>query len=70
LGGDVKLSRTAHFEIGIDDQGRNFTIYNMENFKISLIGYSDFKDFKWNESFEKLAKCLKNEIFWHSRINK
>ena len=47
LRGDVKLSRTTHFEIGIDDQGRNFTIYNLESSKISLIGYGDLKDFKW-----------------------
>jgi len=38
------LSRSAHFEIGIDDHGRNFTIYKLENAKISLIGYSDLRD--------------------------
>jgi len=63
------LSRSAHFEIRIDDHGRNFTIYKLENAKISLIGYSDLRDIKWNESFEKLAKCLKNEIYWRSMIN-
>ena len=63
------MSRSTHFEIGIDDHGRNFTIYKLENAKISMIGYSDLKDVKWNEAFEKLAKCLKNEIYWRSMIN-
>ena len=58
------MSRTAHFEIGIDDQGGNIKIYNLEHAKISLIGYTDLNDLKWNDSYEKLAEYLENDVNW------
>jgi hypothetical protein len=58
------LSRTAHFEIGINDHRGNITIYNLEHAKISLIGYTDLNNPKWNDSFEMLAEYLENEISW------
>ena len=64
LRGIYKLSRNEHFEIGMNDQGGNITIYNLEHAKISLIGYTDLKNLKWNDSFEKLAEYLENEINW------
>ncbi len=59
-----KLSSTEHFEIGLDDQEGNIAIYNLEHAKISLIGYTDLTDLKWNDSFEKLAEYLENEMNW------
>ena len=58
------MSRTAHFEISIDDQGGNITIYNLEHAKISLIGYTDLTNLKWNDSFEKLVEYFENEVNW------
>jgi hypothetical protein len=58
------LSRTAQFQIGINDQGGNIKIYNLEHAKISLIGYTDLNNIEWNESFEKLAEYLENEVNW------
>ncbi|MGB7968525.1 MAG: hypothetical protein WCF28_03000 [Methanobacterium sp.] len=58
------MSSTEHFEIGIDDQRGNITIYSLEYAKISLIGYTDLANLKWNDSFEKLAEYLENEVNW------
>ena len=58
------MSRTANFEIGINDHVGNITIYNLKHAKISLIEYTDIKNPKWNDSFEKLAEYLETEINW------
>ena len=58
------MSRNENFEIGINDQRGNITIYNLEHAKISLIGYTDLNNPKWNDSFEKLAEYLENEMNW------
>ena len=57
------MPRTAHFDLVIDDQGGNITIYSLEHAKISLIGYTDLTNLKWNDSFE-LAEYLENEMNW------
>ena len=58
------MSRTAHFDLGIDDQGENISILSLEHARISLIGYTDLNNLKWNDSFEKLAEYLENEANW------
>jgi hypothetical protein len=58
------LSRNLHFEI-VEHKNRMIVkTYKLHNAGISLIEYNNLNELVWNDSFDRLAEHLENEIKW------
>jgi hypothetical protein len=58
------LSRNLHFEITKNKIGKIVKTYKLHNAGISLIEYNNLNEVSWNDSFDRLAEHLENEIKW------
>ena len=58
------MSRIVHFEIANNNQENDIKIVQLQNAGVSLINYGNLNIFRWNESFDRLADYLENELNW------
>ena len=58
------MSRNVCLEIDNNKIGMIVKTYKLQNAGISLIEYNNLNDIMWNDSFDRLAEHLENEIKW------
>lgn len=64
------MSRNVYLETYNNKIGMIVKTCKLQNAGISLIEYNNLNEVMWNDSFDRLAEHLENEIKWgNNRLN-